>query len=149
MKYSICVRLAIIAIMAGYIINSGITYALAPKVLTVSQICPQVGKEQVACIIKQVFPEEHEIMIAIAMAESQLNNNAVGYNCYYEGKSTNCKKSDKANAWSRDFGVFQIHEAKEHEKTLEGNIQAARKKYDTQGKKAWSVYNTGAYKKYL
>ena len=137
-------------LLCVFIINNDVTYAVAPKVLTMSQICPNTGdKEYIVCKIKETFPEEPDVMLAIAIAESQLNNDAVGYNCYYEGKSTSCKKGDKHLAWSSDSGLFQIHKASEHEKTLEGNLQAARKLYDKRNKSPWCAYTSGAYLKYL
>lgn len=143
------VVLALVALGVMYITNNDIIHAQAPRMLTMGEICPQGSPTEITCKIRQAFPEEPEIMIAIAMAESNLNNNAINWNCHYEGKSRSCAKGDRGRAWSTDGGLFQIHKATKEQMTLDGNIKEARKKYDTQGKKAWTVWNTGAYKKYL
>ena len=141
-KYTV---LALVALGAMYITNNDIIHAQAPKPLPMVILCPL----EVVCKIREAFPEEPEIMIAIAKAESGLNNNAIGHNCHYDGVSTACKKEDRHKAWSRDYGLFQIHEATESQRTLDGNIKEARKLYDKRGKSPWSVFNSGAYKKYL
>ena len=141
--------LALIALGVMYITNNDIIHAQAPRMLTVGEICPQGSPTEITCKIRQAFPEEPEIMIAIAMAESNLNNKAVGYNCYYEGKSRSCDKGDRHKAWSKDYGLYQIHQATKEQMTLDGNIKEARKLYDKRGKSPWVVFNSGAYKKYL
>jgi len=113
-------------------------------------------------LIFKYFPEEPEIMLAIAKAESSLNSNAMSYNCYYDraggvhtsrpkgGVSTFCKKGHEKYAWSKDGCLMQVNSI--HRKdisSVEGCMQAARIVYEMQGKKAWVAYNTGAYKKYL
>lgn len=134
-----------------FIINNDITYAVAPKVLTMGQICPNTGdKEYIVCKIKETFPEEPDVMLAIAIAESQLNNDAVNWNCRYNGIATSCKKQDRDKAFSTDHGVYQINKAGDEAKTVDGNIQAARKLYETKRSKShWVVFSTGAYKQYL
>ena len=113
-------------------------------------------------LIEKYFPEEPEVMLAIAKAESSLNSNAINYNCFYDkqgnvhktrpkgGVSTHCKKGHEKFAWSKDGCIFQVNDI--HGKdisTVEGCLQGARKVYEKQGKRAWVAYNTGAYKKYL
>ena len=136
-----------LALCALYIIHNDTIYAQAPKLLTVVEICPQGSPTEIICKIRQAFPEEPEIMIAIAMAESGLNNKAVGYNCYYDGESKACEKQDRHKAWSKDFGLYQLNGTKPM--TIDQNIKEARKLYDKRGKQPWNVWNTGAYKKYL
>lgn len=150
----------ILVLLCVFIINNDITYAVAPKVFTMGQICPNTGdKEYIVCKIKETFPEEPEVMIAIAMSESKLNNEAVNWNCRYtkvdelgatSTYSTSCKKEDRSNAFSMDHGLFQINNATKEEKTLEGNLKAARAKYDTKlNKRHWSDFKNGKYLKCL
>jgi hypothetical protein len=150
----------IFGLLCVFIINNDITYAVAPEMLAMPQICPSGGsREAIACKIKEMFPEEPDVMLAIALSESGLNNNAMNWNCRYtkvdefgatSTYSTSCKKGDRANAFSTDHGVFQINNATEYEKTLEGNFKAARAKYDTKlNKRHWSDYKNGKYLKYL
>jgi len=113
-------------------------------------------------IIAKYFPEETEIMLAIAKAESSLNSNAVNYNCYYDSKglvyptrpkggiSKSCKQGHEKEAWSYDSCALQVNSIhKSDVSTVDKCMQLARKIYDSQGKKAWVAYNTGSYKKYL
>ena len=131
------------ALCAVYITHNDTIYAQAPKLLTMGEICPL----EIACKIRYIFPEEPEIMIAIAKAESGLNNNVIGYNCYYDGKSRSCEKEDRGRAWSKDFGLYQLNGTKPM--SVDENIKEARKLYDKRGKQPWAVFNSGAYKKYL
>lgn len=113
-------------------------------------------------LIEKYFPENSELMLAIAKAESSLNSNAINYNCYYDkagnvhttrpkgGYSTHCKKGHEKYAWSKDGCALQINDIHGFDiTTSEGCIQAARKVYDTQGLTAWVAYKNGSYKKYL
>jgi hypothetical protein len=130
---------------------------LDPKLLIVEEIA-------------KTFPENKEVMLAIAIEESNLNPNATGYNCRYKigGKtfdkltgtyidvdqfskekkagyiSTWCR--DKSQAWSKDGGIFQVHNPKAEHYIPKVNIKEARNKYDTQGLGAWTAYTTGRYK---
>lgn len=88
--------------------------------------------------IKKMFPEEFEIMLAIAKAESKLNPHVV-----------NRSNSDG----SIDTGIFQINSIhgydEEFLKNEDNNLIIARKIYDKQGLNAWSAYKNGAYLKWL
>ena len=131
-----------------FIINNSVVHAEAPKVLPIVNICPS----KVVCKIKETFPEEPEIMLAIAMAESHLNNNAIGYNCYYEGKSTNCRKGDEDKAWSVDCFIMQQNFPNRKtcpKVSVDEHLNDVRKLYDKRKCKPWSVFNSGAYLKYL
>jgi hypothetical protein len=141
----------IFGLLCVFIINNDITYAVAPEMLAMPQICPSGGsREAIACKIKEMFPEEPDVMLAIAMAESNLNNDAVNWNCRYNGVATSCKKEDRHRAFSLDKGIFQINNAKEEDLTIDGNLKAARKLYETKRNKGhWVVFSTGAYLKYL
>ena len=87
--------------------------------------------------IAKTFPENPEVMIAVAKAESNLNPLATNRN-------TN---------GSRDIGLFQInsvHGGNDLEMfDVDKNLEAARKVYDKQGITAWSAVNNGSYLKFL
>lgn len=87
--------------------------------------------------IAKTFPENPEIMVAVAKAESNLNPLATNRN-------TN---------GSRDIGLFQInsvHGGNDLEMfDVDKNLEAARKVYDKQGITAWSAVNNGSYLKFL
>jgi hypothetical protein len=88
--------------------------------------------------IRKTFPENPEVMLAIAKAESKLNPHAI----------------NRANRnGSVDVGLFQINSIhgydEEFLKNEDNNLKVARKIYDTQGITAWSAYNNGAYLKWL
>jgi hypothetical protein len=126
-------------------------------------------------IVKKIadkFPNHKETMVAIAIEESQLNPNSIGYNCRYkiEGDtfdnltkvkidlsnivkekktgyvSTFCRKGDEKYAWSKDGGVLQINNPTPYELTVNGNLERAKEKLETQGLTAWTSYSTGRYK---
>ena len=87
--------------------------------------------------ISKTFPENPEVMIAVAKAESNLNPLATNRN-------TN---------GSRDIGLFQInsvHGGNDLEMfDVDKNLEAARKIYDKQGITAWSAVNNGSYLKFI
>jgi hypothetical protein len=101
---------------------------------------PTLTAAQVAALVKQVgFPASvHVTMVAISRAESGFRVEVVG------GPNSN---------GSYDRGLFQIndiHGLDRNRLTSDAtyNAQAAKKIYDSQGLRAWSVYNSGAYKQY-
>ena len=88
--------------------------------------------------IRKTFPEEPEIMLAIAKAESKLNPHAI----------------NRANRnGSVDTGLFQINSihgySEEFLKNEDNNLKVAREIYDRQGITAWSAYNNGAFLNWL
>ena len=101
--------------------------------------------------LTQVFGEEAHLMKAIAMAESNLEVNQVSYNCRINGKNKPCRK--RSLAWSSDCGLLQINvkgkSCPPHLLTIEGNLKEAKKIKDEQGLRAWAVYKSKRYKKYL
>lgn len=135
----------------------------------------QTSKEYIVGKIKETFPEQTKVMLAIAIEESRLDPNAKGYNCYYKLSSTGeydnlirrkiditfvykkresnqivstyCRKGHEKYAWSTDGGLYQVNNAKNLD--LEHNLIQARQKYDTQGLSAWVSYTSGRYKKHL
>jgi hypothetical protein len=81
------------------------------------------------------FPDNCELMIAIAKAESGLN--AKAYN--------------KNNNGSEDFGLFQINSIHGEDNLfdVDKNIAVAKKIYDNQGLNAWVAYQNNKYLQYL
>lgn len=97
----------------------------------------QDSGDGLAILIAEAFPENPEIMIAIAKAESGMNPSAVN-------KNTN---------GSVDLGLFQINSIHGYDELslfdAKKNIKAASEVYDKQGLRAWSSFTNGAYKKFL
>ena len=93
--------------------------------------------EDVVAKIAKTFPENPDVMVAIAKAESGLNP-----------KATNVNRNG-----SSDIGLFQVNSIHGYDDlemfAPEKNIEAARKIYEKQGLTAWVVFQTGAYKKFL
>lgn len=92
--------------------------------------------------LEQVFGDKAPLMKAIAQAESNLEEDQVSHNRRNDGST-----------WSVDCGVLQINvrgnHCPDHLLTVEGNLKQAKQILDEQGLRAWVVYKTGAYKKYL
>lgn len=113
---------------------------------------PQQCQNVESCI-KYYFPENYEMALAVAKAESRLNPNAKNYNCRYDGVSTFCKKGDEINAWSVDCGVFQINtkglSCPDSLLDFQKNIEHARKMYNDRGWNPWVAYSGEHYKKYM
>ena len=134
---------------------------------------PKTEKQVIVQKIAEAFPNNKEVMVAIALEESGLNNNAVNYNCRYkiggqtydklthlyidlntvtkERKkgyvSTWCRKGHEKYAWSMDGSLFQINGYSKL--TVDESIEKAQEKYNTQGLNAWVSYSTGRYQKHL
>lgn len=123
-----------------------------PKILVAQDVVP-VEYKTADDYISEIFGDKAKIATAVILHESQNKLDAVNYNCIYGGKSTSCRKGDEPKAWSVDCGIGQINvRAKSCPSdllTLEGNMEAIEKIYQTQGLNAWVSYKTGRYKKYM
>ena len=85
--------------------------------------------------IQKTFPEEPENMVAIAMCESNLNQEAVSP--------------------TRDFGVMQVNEKTwdstanemglDYKSDVDDNLKLARHIYEVQSKSAWVCWHLVAY----
>ena len=99
------------------------------------------SKESIEREIRKAFPENPDLAVAIAKAESGENLNTKAYNPESHGK---CNGS---------YGVFQI--ACVHEKNTKElydpmvNIKKARAIYLKEGWKPWGGYTSKGYKKFL
>lgn len=102
--------------------------------------------------IKQYFPRSWRNFIQIAHAESKMNPEAVGYNCYYyhgvatttpiKGGSKACKPKDRHLAHSLDCGLLQINtKAKQCPKEdLDTHLARAAELSKKQGECGWFGY---------
>jgi len=91
---------------------------MEPVVMEVEPVKEETIEEQ----FQRHFPRSHKTMLAIAKAESGLDNNAVNWNCYYNddmsivyetrvkgSHSTFCKKEHRKYAWSVDCFILQAN----------------------------------------
>lgn len=133
-----------------------------PQVFLAPVIVDHPEDESIETKIRKYFPRNGTTMIAIAHAESGMNHNATGYNCYYsQGKATTtpvkggsraCKVEDRHLAWSVDCGVLQKNYV--GRKTcpkipLDQHLKEVAELSKVQGLGAWVAYQTGAHQKYL
>lgn len=123
----------------------------------------QLTKKEIENKIKQYFPRSHKTMIAVAYAESGLNQEAKGWNCYYNKKetivystkvkgshSTACKVSHRIYAHSVDCNVLQRNVKGQicPKQTLDEHLKEVSELSKKQGLKAWSAYNNKSYLTY-
>jgi len=104
-------------------------------------------------LAKHFSEEEARIAKAILTHESRLNPNAKNYNCYYNNKSTFCKKGDEHLAWSVDCGIAQLNYhgsvCPSYTKSIEKSIEKMADMYEKRGWSPWVSFQSGAYKQYL
>ena len=90
---------------------------------------------------------------AIAVAESQLEPTAKGYNCKYGKEYRACNVKDRPNATSVDCGILQLNfkglHCPEWTYDMHENIKGGLKIYKEQGLNAWVVYKNKSYLKHL
>lgn len=96
---------------------------------------PKTSSLPVEAQICRVFGKDCRMALAVSQAEN------------------GTRKCDRVSS-TGDVGVFQINYAAHWKKgfnlfTCYENIQVAKQIYDRQGWSPWTVYKTGAYKKYL
>lgn len=122
-------------------------------------------KDVIIAKIKANFPRNGEVVVAIAKAESRLNPNAVGYNCYYNSDetkvyttrvkgahSTHCKRGHEKYSWSIDCGILQKNYVGLKScptVTIDEHLKEVAELSRSQGLSAWSAYNNESYKKFL
>jgi hypothetical protein len=101
---------------------------------------PQSTLAKELCI-QYVFGKDYKMALAVAYAESHLDQSAYHLN-----------RDDYGNVWSKDCGVFQINSYYHADacsmSTME-NIEYAYKLYKRDGWTAWAAYNNGSYLQYL
>jgi len=90
--------------------------------------------------IREAFPENADLMLAIAKAESNLIPDAIN-------------ETDEHNGCLGSFGLFQVGcvhtDDTEALLDVDTNIEYAKEVYEKQGLTAWGVYTSGAYLAYL
>jgi hypothetical protein len=130
------------------VIISLLAFSIKVKTESIEIVKPTFDQE-----INRIFGEKAEIAKAVFMHESRMKLNAINYNCKYDGKTTFCKKGDRAKAISLDCGIGQINvKGKVCPKELmteEGQIIAIEKIYKKQGLRAWASFNNKQYLKFL
>lgn len=137
------------AVMGSHV-NDDNTYQREPEVF-MKPVVVENKQETIETKIRHYFPKSWKTMIAVAHAESQMNPNAVGYNCIYNGVSKACKPEDRHKAWSLDCGLLQLNtKAKQcPNETIDEHLKRASELSRVQGLEAWVAYNTKAHTKYL
>jgi len=121
------------------------------------------SKKEIEAKIKHYFPRSWRTMIPIAYAESGLNPEAKGWNCYYNEKetvvytskvkgshSTACKKSHRVYAYSVDCNVLQRNVKGQvcPKQSLDEHLKEVAELSKVQGLQAWSAYNQGKHLQY-
>lgn len=107
-----------------------------------------IPDSQISKLVVKYFGDTPDVrvLIAICLAESGGVVDSVG---------DNYPRWQTASSPARyDYGLMQINSQHgfNRDKLLSSadyNMQAARKIYDVQGLRAWTTFNTGAYKAYL
>ncbi len=104
-------------------------------------------------LAKHFSTEDARIAKAILTHESRLNPNAKNYNCYYNNKSTFCKKGDEHLAWSVDCGIAQLNYhgsvCPSYTQSIDKSIEKMADMYEKRGWSPWVSFQSGAYKQYL
>ena len=138
---------------------------LQPVVVEEVKVKPEdLTKEDIKLKIKEYFPRSHKTMVAIAYAESNLNPNAQGFNCFYNkdetvvyptrvkgSHSTACKPAHRVYAYSTDCNVLQKNVKGQvcPKQTLDEHLQEVAELSKVQGLSAWSSFKQGKHLKYL
>lgn len=116
------------------------------------------SQEEIAQKIREIFPEDPEVAVAVFRAESGLRVDAVNWNCYYTGKngntySTSCQTEERGRAWSVDCGVAQLNfpgqVCPSESFQLDWNLYQAKSKYLARGWQPWYAHTYGSYKRFL
>lgn len=110
---------------------------------------------------KRHFPRSHKTMLAIAKAESGLQEDAKGYNCYYNSDksivyetkvkgshSTHCKKEHRKYAWSVDCFILQAnYKGRECPKdvTLDQHLEEMAELTKKRSFQPWVTFNRGLH----
>lgn len=133
----------------------------APKIVTT---VPMSEEQMLEAKIREYFPRNGDTMVAIAKAESHLDHDAKGWNCYYNEKGTvvytsrvagshsaACEVSQRIYAYSVDCGILQRNYKGQicPKVSIDEHLQEVSNLSRKQGLEAWSAYNNGSYKKYL
>lgn len=131
--------------------------------VTVTKVVPS-QPETVEEKIIRYFPRSNVTMLAIAKAESNLNNNAINYNCWYDkkgkisttyvkGGGRSCKVEDRKYSFGVDCFVLQSHypgrKTCPKNVTIDQHLQEMAELSKKRSFQPWSSYNQGLHTKYL
>lgn len=150
----------------GYHADDDNTYVREPDEMAVFMTATVVEPEPtIEEKFQQYFPKNHRTMLAIAKAESGLNESAQNWNCWYNkdetivykskvkgSHSTSCKKQDRKHAWSMDCNILQASYigVKECPKlTIDQHLKEMAELSKVQGFGAWFSWRDGKHLKYL
>lgn len=161
LSISIALLIALIWCTSGN--NYDDTYVREPvAVYMTATVVEHPQDESIETKIRKHFPRHGTTMIAIAHAESGMSMSAKGWNCFYsngkatttpiKGGSNACKVEDRHLAWSVDcFALQRNYKGKDCPKgvTVDEHLKEVADLSRVQGLDAWTVYRTGAYKRYL
>ena len=141
------------------------TYVREPDVYMKPVVVEVKKVESIEDKIMHYFPRNGKTMIAVAHAESGMDMNAKGWNCYYNADETivystrvkgahsgACKKEHRSFAWSVDCFLLQRnYKGQEcpYDITLDDHLKDVAELSKVQGLSAWVSYNRGAHLKYL
>lgn len=146
--------------------NKDDTYIAEPEVsvFMTATVVDHPEDESIETKIRKHFPRSYKTMIAIAKAESGLNNNAKNWNCWYDkdgkisttyikGGGRSCKIEDRKYAFGIDCFVLQAHYMGRKDcpanVSLDQHLQEMAKLSKSRSFQPWVVYNTGAYLNHL
>ncbi len=114
-----------------------------PEVI-VEEVKPETETEKIERLIMETWPEEPQLALAIAKAESGLVPTAYNPETHY-GRNGQ-------PVCSGSVGIMQIACVHVSDKTtlydVETNLKKAREIYDESGWRPWGAYTSGAYKRY-
>lgn len=117
----------------------------APPEQKVAVVAPPVASPRTPCDFIKDYDWDHRVMMAIAMAESHCNPQAVG--------DTTLTFMTNGRLYGYSVGMFQVRILPGREACdshdAETNVRCAYGIYRRQGLSAWSVYNNGKYLSFL
>ena len=114
--------------------------------------------------IKEYFPKSYKTMIAIAKAESGLNNNVVNYNCWYDSKGNistkyiknggkSCRVEDRKYSFGVDCFILQAHykgsKTCPDGVTIDMHLREMAELSKSRGFQPWVSFNLKMHEKYL
>lgn len=151
--------------VVGSHVDDDNTYVREPSEVAVfmtATVVEHPEDESVETKIRKYFPRSHKTMVAVAYAESNLNHDAMNWNCYYyhgkatttpiKGGSRSCDKKDRSLSWSIDCGVLMknyIGKKTCPKVSVDEHLQEMAELSKKRGFQPWSAFNNGSYKKYL
>lgn len=163
----VCLGLSIVYIVYVFqdIVTTQIELSKLPQGPAKILVHKKTNIESIEEKIKQYFPKSHKTMIAIAHAESGMDMNAKGYNCYYNKSETTvystrvkgshsaaCKSQHRKFAYSVDCFILQKnYKGQDCPKnmTVDQHLSEVAKLSKVQGLQAWSAYKNNSYKNYV